>query len=153
MRRALGRRVVLPIVCVEYDRLLTLPDSIRDSAVAVTTSLGRRGFSLHNCAAETPSRVVLSATAAELRAVVVPALQTLRDDDVLVVYAIGYGSDWSDGSVLLPVRDFRVTKQGRSLPLSCHSCGLANAHCTPVMSQAIVVGCRWRRSCKRRLVR
>jgi hypothetical protein len=109
-----GRRLLLPVVCQQYDKMKPLPDSIVDDAKAVMGAWTRRGFEV-----VTPADVVahdgvwMSPNKAVLKEVLATMLCDLTEKDMLVVYVVGYGTDDSDGSdVQLPAWDGKLTRRG-----------------------------------------
>jgi hypothetical protein len=130
------RRLVLPIACLRHDStvLPALPESMLHAAVAVTDALQSCGFEVAGGGdgLRSAGGVLLNPRAEDVRNALMMHMSGLQRDDVLVVYACGFGRN--DGNdVHLPVRD------GMALfvtPLSCHSSlnsvalvSLARSHC------------------------
>ncbi len=119
------RRVVLPIACLEHDStaLPALAASMLHAAVAVKDALQSCGFEVAGGGDGLGGAggVLLNPRVEDVRTALTTHMSGLRRDDVLVVYACGYGRN--DGNdVYLPVRD------GTALPLFPRFCCACVAH-------------------------
>ncbi len=98
----------MPIVCLEYDytALPALPESMKDTADAVKDALQSCGFEVAGGGGGLydTDGVLRNPHAEDVRSALKKYMSGLRRDDVLVVYACGYGHN-DGGDVHLPARD------------------------------------------------